>query len=492
MTTTNDTDDADASARPRLDGWKAIASYFGRGVRTVQRWEIELHLPVRRIDTGRGQVTYAFVDELDRWRESAGVRKATSESAASADDEGAVPSADCTGNGIPAGVASRAAGGVLRPSSAVENAGRRPRRRRLAAGLAAVAVAALSGIAWVWLAGPAVSGGPASAQVLDNALRVFDATGRLLWKHEFGFTLTAGAYTHQPPGRNSAPIVIEDVDADGHAEVLFVAEPWLPDSPGLYCFNRDGSVRFHHVPVPIVEYGAKTYAPPWRGVSVYVTGAVGRPRDIWFVSTHLVEFPTLLEKLDGSGHLAAQYWSNGQITFFTQATVGRRSLIFVGAISNEFKGGSLAVLDPGSPSGSAPAISRDYACRGCPPAQPLAFLVFPRLDLTEAIGSHSNVSNVFCDHVGQILVDVHHDVGDGVPQEFRSIASTHYGLDGQFRVAVAGLGERLPQVHGLFERKGILDHRFSRERDERSLWPVRRWIGGEFAKVSGVETQDRK
>ena len=35
---------------PRLDSWKEIASYLGRGIRTVQRWEREEGLPVHRLD----------------------------------------------------------------------------------------------------------------------------------------------------------------------------------------------------------------------------------------------------------------------------------------------------------------------------------------------------------------------------------------------------------------------------------------------------------
>ncbi len=30
----------------RLNGWKEIAAHFGKGVRTVQRWEKALGLPV--------------------------------------------------------------------------------------------------------------------------------------------------------------------------------------------------------------------------------------------------------------------------------------------------------------------------------------------------------------------------------------------------------------------------------------------------------------
>jgi PAS domain S-box-containing protein len=53
-----------------LDSWKEISSYLGKGVRTVQRWERELGLPVRR-RTGkpRGQV-FALRFEVDAWQRS--------------------------------------------------------------------------------------------------------------------------------------------------------------------------------------------------------------------------------------------------------------------------------------------------------------------------------------------------------------------------------------------------------------------------------------
>ena len=164
-----------------------------------------------------------------------------------------------------------------------------------------------------------------------------------------------------------------------------------------------------------------------------------------------------------------------------------RQLVFVGAINNESKGASLAVLDAQHLSGSAPAMADTYRCAGCPAGGPLAFLVFPRLDVTAAIGTHSHVSNVFVDRLGQILVDVFHDVGDGVPGELRANAMTHYRLDGQFRVISAELGEKLASVHQLFERKGLLDHPFSRDRDAQSLWPVRRWEGSGLVEIARPE-----
>ncbi len=49
-----------------LSSWKEIAAYFGKGVRTVQRWERELELPVRR-PGGQQHIVMALPSELDSW-----------------------------------------------------------------------------------------------------------------------------------------------------------------------------------------------------------------------------------------------------------------------------------------------------------------------------------------------------------------------------------------------------------------------------------------
>jgi hypothetical protein len=50
-----------------LNSWKEVAAYLGRGVRTVQRWEAELQLPVHRMGTSERSPVFAFRGELDNW-----------------------------------------------------------------------------------------------------------------------------------------------------------------------------------------------------------------------------------------------------------------------------------------------------------------------------------------------------------------------------------------------------------------------------------------
>lgn len=58
---------ATKSAGRRLDTWKEIAAYLKRDVRTVQRWEREESLPVRRHSHNQLPTVYAYRSELDSW-----------------------------------------------------------------------------------------------------------------------------------------------------------------------------------------------------------------------------------------------------------------------------------------------------------------------------------------------------------------------------------------------------------------------------------------
>jgi hypothetical protein len=51
-----------------LNTWKEIAAHLHRGVRTVQRWEATLGMPVRRLGATPRAPVVAFQHELDGWR----------------------------------------------------------------------------------------------------------------------------------------------------------------------------------------------------------------------------------------------------------------------------------------------------------------------------------------------------------------------------------------------------------------------------------------
>src|SRR6516225_9859721 len=62
---------ADSTTAPsnerRLESWGEIASYLRREIRTVQRWERNLSLPIHRLAVGKQSAVFAYPSELDRW-----------------------------------------------------------------------------------------------------------------------------------------------------------------------------------------------------------------------------------------------------------------------------------------------------------------------------------------------------------------------------------------------------------------------------------------
>jgi hypothetical protein len=59
-----------------LNSWKEVSAYIGRGVRTVQRWEKDFGLPVRRPSGHLRGSVIALKADIDRWLGSRNAREA--------------------------------------------------------------------------------------------------------------------------------------------------------------------------------------------------------------------------------------------------------------------------------------------------------------------------------------------------------------------------------------------------------------------------------
>jgi hypothetical protein len=63
-----------------LRSWREIGNYLHRGVRTVQRWEFKLGMPVHRFGSTQRSAVVAFQHELDAWIEHGSRLRATTDS----------------------------------------------------------------------------------------------------------------------------------------------------------------------------------------------------------------------------------------------------------------------------------------------------------------------------------------------------------------------------------------------------------------------------
>ena len=470
------------TAADRLNSWKEIAGYLSKGVRTVQRWEAQMGLPVRRLGREGGEIVYALKSEIDAWILNGGHATESDQPRETSDAprEAAPPEAR---NEEPRPLP------VLAPEAPSPPPAAAP---RIAAPRWAWAILILIGFA-AMAATLAQRQGGLRAQTVPNPvgavfeggfLRAWDSDGKTLWRTPLAAPADTRLDTriNLDPAREVRRIAVEDLDADGMNEILLVAVSATGSGDSLRVFNADGSARFSHVPGRPVTFGSEVY----RGFnthSLYIFRDADGSPDLWVTSAHVSFFPSLLQRISPRGEVLSEYWSNGHIRTIRPATLRGRPFLLIGGYNNERHGGSLAFLDLAHPSGTAPAEKPAYRCMDCADGEPSEFLVFPPADImNETTQFQGSAVVVDARLTGQddVVVTVF-QTSANVPGEATTLEGTiNYTLsvgDLSFRSLLPGWSYLA--IHKTYERTGRMNHAFG-PKDEADLAGVVRWSRGRF------------
>ena len=418
----------------RLNGWKEIALHLGKGVRTVQRWEKELGLPVHRVQSKAAEIIYAEIAELERWLQSR---------------ERPLPEE------LPED----------RPAA-------RPRQWRWAWALALAAMTAI--LAWAVWPRPSI---PYRWEVRNNSLIVFDNQNRLLWQHVFAVRLKEEVY--RDGGYQNPPIAaIEDLDGDGRPEVLFTLVPGEGPNQSFYCFNHDSSIRFEQAAIASKRFGDKTYFGPFQGLTFHVTAEADGRKTLWLARIHHKEFPSVLQKLGPDGRILAEYWSSGHIHELEEGVALGRRVMFAGGISNEHDlAGQLAILDYKDPSGSAPSLKEYYRCRDCPQGTPLAYLIFPRMEVSYATAGATGAKEIKVEADGSSRIEVYQ--GAPLSPGGSTGPTVFYFLDSRFQVLKGELSSNFAETLRLAAQQGRFNRKLTKN-PQTELFPVLVWDGEKY------------
>lgn len=455
----------------RLNGWKEIALHLGKGTRTVQRWEKLYGLPVHRLGREGGEIVYAFRDEIDRWLSTANRELENG----AGDAQG--PEAERVAS-VPAVVAASPA---VRPRSLWE-------RHGVGLGLLLACAATVLITAWTLrarevaqrAAGTATRQ-PASWSLAHESLVVLDATGGLLFRHDFGVPLAGPLSSESPrPAVGYQPVLVGDVDGDGRSEVLVNLNAEDRAERKLYCFEADGTLRFVHQPTGSRRFGDDVYGEPWLAFRAFVTRGEDGRRRLWAIFTHNLMFPATLRELDPrDGKVRQEYWSNGYVEAVQEAVWAGRRVLLVGGTNNDFRAASLAVFPVDAVAGSTPAVQPGYACRDCAPGGPETLFVFPTV--CAARQGQAGVHGVWVESGDRLRVTVAQPIG---PSE-GDLVAIYYTLDPDGSLVSADISQEFRAVHARIEREGIVDHPFG-PRDEAAALPVKRWDGRRFVDLPHV------
>lgn len=389
----------DAAPQGALNGWKEIAGYLGKSPRTVQRWERDLGLPIRRIPTpDGGAIVFAVAADLEAWRVERQQRHWADDSAGDAGSD--APPADVAppASAQPASPASPdpaaptshpepphdAASTVRAPGAQPPAAWRRPVPAWLAA---AVAVAFGAFGAWIGAGTPA-SGIPAAWEHDGRYLRTFTQGGRPSWSHDFGRPVT------HPAQFTRAGSYAVDVNGDAVAELIVpirysqTIRETSAESDAVVAFDRAGRIVWRVQPTLDLRDGSQTFHGPWYAYDV-VAGVTPEGPRTWVAFNHHTWWPGFVVEVDPQGRQRVFAMVAGRIhglTFWRTATRGH--LVVAGALRSLQSGTEAAGLfvDVGGAPVTWPADGPDHLdCDGCPSGDPLAVIRLPQSHIERAL-----------------------------------------------------------------------------------------------------------
>jgi hypothetical protein len=450
---------AGSAEQARLNGWKEIAAHLGKGVRTVQRWEHEYGVPIRRIGREGGEIVFAFREEIDSWsKESSQGRRAKAEVSPDPPD--------------------------VAPNTLEHSTSRVAQRSRYwwAAGLTFVVAAALIYLAA--FAGSSPLPQPVRALVSGRELVTFDASGRRLWTRPLEFEPNLDSYARVPaPSSGTNWVQVADLDKSGDNEVILATNSLGVQGPqGFSVFNADGTVRFRIEPTDRVTFGEEQFDGPWAVYRMFVIDNPDGSRSLWAAFIHSLLFPTLVLEIDARGSIKSKYWSNGYVEQIEVASVAGRHRVLIAGTHNDSRGASLAIFDLGQVHGSAPAEKDRFRCKTCAAGGPDEFLVFPRKCFAEQLSGQATVADIRVDSAGRLFLLA----GEGdknAAQEF--VAGVWYTIEPDFSSGSMLFSIGSVAMHDELEKAGRLQHPFAGP-EHHADSTFSRWKGGNLVPVSIV------
>ncbi|WP_239489243.1 hypothetical protein [Luteitalea sp. TBR-22] len=482
-------------AAGRLNGWKEIADYLGRSVRSVQRWENELCLPVHRLKTRNGQVVYAYRAELGEWLERSEVQRELGTSAAPTD--GPDTGTPTPGPDAPPAIVSGVASDVTEPVSVPEApsiAARAVVEEGPHAGLPAVmpagptvvseAVAPVAAAAarpkwreYVWLgataaallvgvligrgAGSASGATATTVHIEGRVIEGHDRAGRLVWRHDVGHSVRSTQ--DRPPtgedGANTDSVALEDIDGDGTSEFLVPVRSGdgrIPASTDrLMAFGEDGRLRWSVAPEFSVQCGDRTFRGPWELRAVAVSRGPG-PKRVWASYVDSLWWPSFVIEIDPAGQSRTRLFQSGWVLSLGELDTPAGPRLVAGGVLNEHARASLTVVDLQGPPTVVKASAPEFQCR-MDGQVPDRVHLLPSLEMTGAMGlPYRLISRLRTNGADLLWEDNYgHAVGylgvDGRISEFLLTDMYWHEHEGASRFAVKHMPRDCPERKGPYE-----------------------------------------
>ncbi len=342
-----------------LTSWKEISSYLGCSQRTCIRWEKDFGLPVHRVGKAEARSrVFAYKEELDEWLKRR------------------------NDNETPDLKVSHPSGGLSRGLP-------------VTLALSAAAVLIVFGmLKFMGRSSGSDSSQPSDFKIEHSQLIITNKTGRVLWRYDTGLADLADDAAYRAHFGNRAVghdfnhfqtnLIIEDINGDGRAEVLFNVLNQDDHHQGrILCFDSKGRLLWALDAGRDITFGQKKYSADYAfsGLEMFNDGRSGTKK-ILVNARHEPHFPSYVDILSADGKLLGEYWNSGRISDYMFADVNgdrKRELVLAGT-NNEYGKGCLIVLDPERVWGGSPQ-SGEYRSPDLKPGSELCYILFPRTEV---------------------------------------------------------------------------------------------------------------
>jgi len=328
----------------RLSTWKEIAVYLDFDMRTCQRWERKLALPVHRFDPDSSKTrVFAYKSELDEWLKK-----------------------------------------DLRTKSSRINI----RRKKAKYFFILIPVALL--FLLVLLNMNPGSSVPFNFDIKDSRLLILNEKNSKLWSFDTGLNNLCSEEIYrkyfQEKRRKENDVLgmpylmIKDLDRDGKKEVLFTTQTRNELQEGLLiCLDNMGKKLWEFKTGKALKFGTVPYYSDYRisGIDVYDIDGNGS-MEIIVISINRYYFPSQLVILNYRGKLLGEFWNSGYLVdyCFTDLNGDKGVELIVSGTNNEYNTGCIIVFDPNDIWGASPQ-SGEYICQELMPGSEKYYILIP-------------------------------------------------------------------------------------------------------------------
>lgn len=365
--------------RRKLDTWKEISDYLNRDIRTVQRWEARMGLPVHRLDSSPRSRVFSYTDEIDLWMEKS---------------LGSAPKKD-------------------NPEIR-----KKPSLRIV---LAAFFIPALVvGLIWIGNAGKNTTSsfsGPADFQLSGSKMTVLNSKGRPIWSHVFDtdklenedhYKVLFQEKKHFDYSFYLPCIMFKDLNGDGNLETLFAMQTTDHSlDHRLICFGPEGDIlwdfNIESTSEEVNDASSEGYRiSGFDAVDIDGNGTV----EILVLANHFSNLSGRAVFLNGAGEKIGIYENSGHFKDYVMADIDGDSSneILLAGLNTDWGQPCLTVLDHTCLNGFSPPVNFEEGETNESSSSGKYYILLPIHSVCTICGAHNGVKKILLsDNPNQML-----------------------------------------------------------------------------------------